>query len=71
VPQERSSQKPKTTAFRFSPDQRAFLEEEAARNGANPGQDRRVELANQLGVEEKTVRVSGIRPICIIHPDRS
>lgn len=63
VSQEGSSKKPKTTAFRFSPDQRAFLEEEAARNGANPGQDRRMELANQLRVEEKTVRVRSMRPI--------
>jgi len=61
--QEGSSKRPKTTAFRFSPDQRAFLEEEAARNGANPGQDRRMELANQLRVEEKTVRVCSMRPI--------
>jgi hypothetical protein len=70
VPQEGSSKKPKTTAFRFSPDQRGYLEEEAARNGANPGQDRRMELANQLGVEEKTVRVCGTRPLWIILADR-
>jgi hypothetical protein len=66
-----SSKRPKTTAFRFNPDQRAFLEEEAARNGSNPDQGRRADLAAELGVEEKTVRVWGIKPTFIFKADRS
>ena len=53
----RPAKKHKTTAFRFQPEQRSYLEEEVARNGSNPDQNRRLEIASELGVEEKTVRV--------------
>jgi hypothetical protein len=65
-----ASKKPKSTAFRFTSDQRAFLEEEAARNGSNPDQSRRADLASELGVEEKTVRVRGSYPDYIFEADR-
>jgi hypothetical protein len=55
-----STKKPRSTAFRFTPEQRAYLEEKVARTGSNPDVYSRIEMANELGVEEKTIRVSGI-----------
>jgi hypothetical protein len=43
--------------FRFTSEQRAVLEAEALRTGGTVDSSRRVELAKDLGVEEKTVRV--------------
>jgi hypothetical protein len=56
---EASSQKLKGRQFRFTSDQRAVLEQEVARNGPNPDQGRRKELARDLDVEENTVKVRG------------
>jgi hypothetical protein len=50
--------KPRSTAFRFTPEQRTYLEEKVARTGSNPDVYSRIEMANELGVEEKTIRVS-------------
>jgi hypothetical protein len=55
-----SSKKPRSTAFRFTPEQRAYLEERVAKTGSNPDVYSRIEMANELGVEEKTIRVGGI-----------
>jgi hypothetical protein len=55
-----STKKPRSTAFRFTPEQRAYLEEKVARTGSNPDVYSRIEMANELGVEEKTIRVRGI-----------
>jgi hypothetical protein len=54
-----SIKKARSTAFRFTPDQRAYLEEKVARMGPNPDVYTRMEMANELGVEEKTIRVGG------------
>jgi hypothetical protein len=55
---EEPSPKPKSRQFfRFTSDQRALLEEEVARNGASPDAGRRKEIACDLGVEERTVKV--------------
>lgn len=43
--------------FRFTSEQRAVLEAEALRTGGIVDSTKRVELAKDLGVEEKTVRV--------------
>jgi hypothetical protein len=59
VSPEAPSPKPKSRQFRFTSDQRAILEEEVARNGATPDAGRRKEIACDLGVEERTVRVRG------------
>jgi hypothetical protein len=53
-----SGKKPRSTAFRFTPEQRAYLEEKVARTGSNPDVYSRLEMATELGVEEKTIRVS-------------
>jgi hypothetical protein len=53
-----SGKKPRSTAFRFTPEQRAYLEEKVARTGSNPDVYSRIEMANELRVEEKTIRVS-------------
>lgn len=54
-PQPKSSGNPR--GFRFNAEQRAYLETEAATNGAYPDSDKRIQLAHDLGVEEKTIRV--------------
>jgi hypothetical protein len=59
VSPEEPSPMPKSRQFRFTSDQRAVLEEEVARNGASPDADRRKEIACELSVEEKTVKVQG------------
>jgi hypothetical protein len=53
-----SGKKQRSTAFRFTPEQRAYLEEKVARTGSNPDVYSRIEMASELGVEEKTIRVS-------------
>ena len=42
------------------PEHIAYLEEKVARSGSNPDVYSRIEMANELGVEEKTIRVMGI-----------
>jgi hypothetical protein len=70
VSPEEPSPKPKSRQFRFTSDQRAVLEKEVARNGASPDPGRRKEIACDLGVEERTVRVRGTKPTCILEADR-
>ena len=58
VPEKSSSAaKHRVASFRFTSEQRAVLEAEALRTGGTVDSTRRVELAQDLGVEEKTVRV--------------
>lgn len=49
--------KSKIRGFRFNATQRAILEAEAASNGTYPDSRKRAELAYDLEVEEKTIRV--------------
>ena len=59
----KSAHNGKDTAFRFKAHQRAFLEAEVAKNGAFPDFDRREELAEKLGVVEKSVRVRDLKAL--------
>jgi hypothetical protein len=62
VPEKSSSAvKQRHTSFRFTPEQRVVLEAEALRTGGTLASTRRAELAEELGVEEKTVRVRSLR----------
>ncbi|KAL2059807.1 hypothetical protein VTL71DRAFT_10191 [Oculimacula yallundae] len=56
-PKPRSPKVPLKRGFRFTAEQREVLEAQAIRvNGCYPDGDRRMELAEELGVDEKTVR---------------
>ncbi|KAH7410543.1 hypothetical protein BKA64DRAFT_741219 [Cadophora sp. MPI-SDFR-AT-0126] len=55
-PRPRSPKLPMRRGFRFSAEQRAVLEAQVANHGPYPDTDRRIELARDFGVEEKTIR---------------
>jgi transposase-like protein len=54
---ESPMQKSKPKYSRFSQEQKAVLTAEVEQNGAYVDNDRRLELARQLGVEENTIKV--------------
>jgi hypothetical protein len=69
-PKPRSPKLPMRRGFRFTAEQRAVLEAQVANHGPYPDSDRKIELARDLGVEEKTIRVSKPNPPPVLRSDR-